>query len=151
MNNQKILYIWLFITSLLLSGCASSRKTDDTIDACKLTEPPTDAYVTDAGHLGRSFTYPAPIKIPANYSGCVKGWIGDDGSPPKSFLVASIRFNNGLVSYIESFDPDGVVVICEFDGNEMLIKETLIKKHYAGCMELLPTAREFVDGKGLTK
>lgn len=153
MNNHKNLYVWLLITSLLMVSCATQRNHDDTIDVCKLTTPPKEAVVKGAGHLGRSFIYPDPRKIPANYSGCVKAWLGDYNPNPETIPMFSIRFNNGLVSHIDSYDTDGAIaVMCEYDDNEKLTKETLIKKHDEGCTEeQLLGVHEIVNDKGGSK
>lgn len=117
MNNHKILYIWFFITCILLSGCASPRKTDDSIDACKLTEPPQEAVVKDIPHMGKMYKYPG--KLPINYSGCKKIWINNQ-------LIFSIIVNNGNVSRIEFFDPDRekATEVCNYDKSRKLINNS---------------------------
>ncbi|MDD2834494.1 MAG: hypothetical protein PHD12_10830, partial [Methylotenera sp.] len=117
---------------------------DGTIDTCKLTKPPKEAYVENAGHSFRSFTYPNPYKIPSNYTGCAKGWLGDYGSNPKSFLVISMRFNGGLLLSAEAYDPDGLVASCEYDKNEMIIKSHVVERTGESCEDLLSSARRVV-------
>ncbi|MDD2834497.1 MAG: hypothetical protein PHD12_10845 [Methylotenera sp.] len=150
MNKQKMLYVWLLITSLFMVGCATPRNTDGIVDACKLTKPPKEAHTGELVHVGNIFIYPDPKKTPSNYSGCVKGWIGDSSQKANTILVLSTKFNGGLVSHIDLFDTDGAIaLVCEFDNNEKLIKETLVKKNYEDCTEVLPSIRELVNSKGL--
>lgn len=148
MKNHKILYALFLIASLaLVGGCATSRNADDTINACRLTNPPKEAYVANAGHSLRSFTYPNPYKMPSNYTGCIKGWLGDYSPHPDSFLVISMRFDDGLVSSFESHDPGGLVTSCEFDKNEVITKEYSTDRAPETCQELLNRARRYV-GRG---
>lgn len=152
MKKNIILYISLLTSSLLIVSCATPRNSDNTIDACNLTKPPKDAHTGKLVHVGNIFIYPDPKKTPSNYSGCVKGWIGDSSQKAHTVLVLSTKFNGGLVSHIDSFDTDGAIaVVCDFDGNEKLIKETLVLKHHEGCLELLPTAHELVNNKEIQK
>ncbi|MGB7816887.1 MAG: hypothetical protein WBL28_11120 [Methylotenera sp.] len=145
MNKHKMLYVWVLISSLFMVSCATPRNPDGTIDACKLTKPPKEAYIANAGHSFRSFTYPNPYKIPSNYTGCVKGWLGDYGSNPKHFLVAFTRFDSGLVSKVEYHDPDGLVTSCEYDKNEVIVKEYSTDRTPEDCQKLLDRARRYVN------
>lgn len=145
MNKHKILYAQLLIACLLLVGCATPRNADGTIDACKLTKPPKEAYTENAGHSFRSFSYPNPYKIPSNYTGCVKSWLGDYGSNPKHFLVAFAQFDSGLVSKVESHDPDGLVTSCMFDNNEVITKVYSTDRAPEDCQQLLNRARRLVN------
>ncbi len=115
MNKHKMLYVWLLITSLFMVSCATPRNPDGTIDACKLTKPPKESVVEDMPHMGEMYKYPG--KLPANYSGCKKIWINNQ-------LLFSIVVNNGNVSRIEFFDPDGEKVpqVCNYDKDRKLIK-----------------------------
>lgn len=129
MKKLLFLYISLLITSLLMASCATSRNTDGAVDACKLTKPPKEAHVENAGHVGRSFTYPDITTIPNNYSGCIKVWLGDYGLPPTNyFLLYSMQFKKGHASRVEGYEPSDddetvkLVLVCEFDENHLLIK-----------------------------
>jgi len=144
MNKRYFLHAWLLIVSFLMTGCVTPRNPDGTIDACKLTKPPKEAHVAEAGHNWRWFSYPNPYEIPSNYTGCVKGWLGDYSSNPKHFLVLSIRFDSGLVSNVESYDSGGIIASCMFDKNETIIKESLTDKTPKDCHALLAKARNYV-------
>lgn len=144
MNNHKKLYALLLITSLFMVSCATPRNADGTIDACKLTKPPKEAHVAEAGHNWRWFSYPNPYEIPSNYTGCVKGWLGDYSAHPDTFLVESIRLDDGLVSKVEYHDPDGLVTSCEYDKNEVIIKEYSTERTPQDCQALLAKARNYV-------
>ncbi len=146
MNKHQSLYVWLLAVTLAIVGCATPRNPDGTINACKLTEPPKESYIAAAGHVGRSFTYPDPRKIPTNYSGCVKAWLGDYNPNSKSVLVLSVKFDGGLVSRIETFNPNKntTIAVCEFDKNE-----SLLTGPSDDCLELLTKSRKYVDGEGL--
>lgn len=147
-----MLQTWFLITSLFMVSCATPRNSDGIVDACKLTKPPQDAHTGELVHVGNIFIYPDPKKTPSNYSGCVKGWIGDSSQKANTILIFSTKFNGGLVSHIDSFDTDGAIaVVCDFDDNENLIKETLVLKHHEGCLELLPTAHELIHNKEIQK
>ena len=117
MNKYAVLYTLLIITSFSVTGCAEPRTSDDRIDACKLTKPPKEAVVKDLPHMGEMYKYPG--KLPVNYSGCKKIWINNQ-------LIFSIIINNGNVSRIEFFDPDGEKApeVCNYDNNRMLIKDS---------------------------
>lgn len=148
MNKHKILYVWLLISSLFMASCATLRNPNGTIDACNLTKPPKDVHTGELVHVGNIFIYPDPSKTPSNYSGCVKGWIGDSSKKANTILVLSAKFNGGSVFHIDSFDTNGAIaVVCDFDDSERLIKETLVQKHHEGCLELLPTVHELVNNK----
>ena len=147
MNKHKNLYVWLLISSFLLVSCATPRNPDGTIDACKLTKPPKEAHVAEAGHNWRWFTYPHPEKVPSNYTGCMKGWLGDYSSHPETFIVLSVQYNNGKVSQAESFEPDRLVASCTYDKNEVVIKEYIANKTPESCQKILSTARAYLNWK----
>jgi hypothetical protein len=125
-------------------SCATPRNPDGTIDACKLTKPPKEAYIANAGHSFRSFSYPNPYEIPSNYTGCAKGWLGDYTANPKSFLVVSMRFDGGFLTSADAYDPDGLVASCEYDKNEMIVKSYIADRTADSCEDLLSSARRVV-------
>lgn len=119
MNKQKMLYVWLLITSLFMVACATPRNTDDIVDACKLTKPPSEVKVKNAGHLGQLVGYPK--EIPSKYNGCRKVWLTDYGSLSRYELFAIFHFNDGLINQVELFDEDkNIKEVCEFDKNKTL-------------------------------
>jgi hypothetical protein len=121
-------HIGFSVFSLFLASCATPRNSDGTIDACKLTKPPKEAMIENAGHLGRMYGYPDLTKVPDNYSGCQKTWLGSyNDSPANSYLFIFIQFNEGVVSRIEfprSLSDDRVSAFCEFDKNGNLSKKS---------------------------
>gem|GEM_PF-1502734 len=144
MNKRYFLHAWFFIASFLIAGCVTPRNPDGSIDACKLTKPPKEAHVAEAGHSFRSFTYPNPYNIPSNYTGCIKGWLGDYSSHPSTLLVFSMRFDGGLLTSADAYDPDGLVATCEYDKNEMIVKNLVVERTGESCEDLLSGARRYV-------
>ena len=115
MHKYALLYVLLLIASFSVAGCATPHNSDAVIDVCKLTKPPKEAGVKDLPHMGKMYKYPE--KLPVNYSGCKKIWINNQ-------LIFSIIINNGNVSSIEFFDPNGEKApeVCSYDNNRMLTK-----------------------------
>lgn len=100
-------------------SCATPRNPDGSIDACKLTKPPKEAvkYETHAANL---LEYPATIA--SSYNGCQFIWISDFYGVDKHHLLAKLKFKNGLLSHVESFEPKEEKLTCEFDKNKLLVK-----------------------------
>lgn len=117
MSARQFLYTAVLLTCLLVIGCATTQSNDVKIDACKLTKPPQDSYVMEIPHGGYSYTYPDLSKGIGSYTGCVKTWFGDD-----DYLLQTMWFVNGSISRAELMEPYKEKVICEFDGNKLLIK-----------------------------
>jgi len=116
MKKRFFLHISLLVTSLSMAGCATSRNTDGSVDACKLTKPPKESYVIELPHgMGRSFTYPDLSKGVGNYTGCLKTWLNDS-------ILTSLKLDNGAVIYAEITEPDKESVVCEFNKNGTLVK-----------------------------
>ena len=116
MNKNAILYVLLFIGSFSVAGCATPRNPDEIIDACKLTQPPKDAYTEYTPHMGQSFVYPNPKELPSTYTGCLKWWVEDH-------LFFTYYLKNGFKYRIDFYDPNNDMkkITCEYDKNKNLI------------------------------
>ncbi|MDD2834490.1 MAG: hypothetical protein PHD12_10810 [Methylotenera sp.] len=115
MNKHSIFYIWLLIASFFMVGCATPRNPDGTIDACKLTKPPKEAYTEYTPHMGQSFVYPNPTKLSDTYTGCLKWWVEDR-------LFFTYYLSNGFKYRIDFYDPSNYMkkITCEYDKNKNL-------------------------------
>ena len=101
-------------------SCATPRNPDDTINACKLTQPPKEAGLKAAGHLGWSATYPAVI--PLGYSGCRKVWLLDFNQDAYE-LNAIISYKQGLIYKVGLLDEERhLKEVCKFNQSKVLIE-----------------------------
>lgn len=115
MKKLLFLYISLLITCLSMVGCATSRNPDAATDACKLTNPPKDAYTEYTPHMGQSFVYPDPRKLSDTYTGCLKWWVEDQ-------LFFTYYLSNGFKYRIDFYNPDDNLkkITCEYDKSKNL-------------------------------
>lgn len=103
-----------------MAGCATSSNTYDSLDACKLTKPPKESKVKNAGHLGQSFTYPTVVT--EGYSGCRKVWLTDYNSSDTYELQAIIKYEHGVIYEVELFDEEKKQKeVCKFDKNKTIL------------------------------
>lgn len=97
-----------FVAALVWAGAASAQ----TVDSCKLTEPPKDALRKTLPGGMVDIKYPDPAKVPSNYTGCLNSWFSASGPP--AFIA---KFRNGVT---ESVISPITGLVCEYRNGQLV-------------------------------